>query len=124
MPTIILVLIVGSFAVLMLDTIGSIASRQFRFRYSSLSIISCIFWFGTGFFAAWYGQLLLSLLAGGIVAFVEATLGWYISWLIGPGRPKNKLSHTVIGKIVLIVTLKGAAIGFIGGLLAETILRK
>jgi len=75
-------------------------------------------------FAAWYGQLNLSLLAGGIVAFVEATLGWYISCLIGPGRPKNKLSRIAIGKIVLIVTMKGAALGFIGGLSAEMILGK
>ena len=124
MPTIILVLIVGSFAVLLFDTIGSIASRQFRFRYASLAIVSWILWLGTGFFAAWYGQLYLSLLAGGIVAFVEATLGWYISCLIGPGRPKNKLSRIAIGKIVLIVTMKGAALGFIGGLSAEMILGK
>jgi hypothetical protein len=118
MPAIVLVLIVGALAVLVLDTIGSIASRQFGFRYGSLAIVSWILWLGTGFFAAWYGRLSLSLLAGGIVAFIDATLGWYISWLTGPGRPKSKVSGTVIGRTVLIVTAKGAALGFIGGLLA------
>ena len=124
MPTIILVVIVGTVAVLLLDSLGSIASNKFRFRYTSLAIVSWIIWLGTGFFAAWYGRLSLSLLAGGIVAFVEATLGWYIAWLIGPGRPGKKLTRTVIARIVFAVTMKGAALGFIGGLLAEIIFVK
>jgi hypothetical protein len=118
MQAIILILVVGVVAVLMLDTIGSIASRRFGFQYGSLSILSWVLGIGTGFFAARYGSLSLSLLIGGIVAFIDATLGWYISWIIGPGRPKNRITAALIAKTVLIVTLTGAALGFVGGLLA------
>jgi hypothetical protein len=94
------------------------ASRQFGFHYGSLSIISWLIRIGTGFFAARYGSLSLSFLAGGIVAFIDATLGWYISWIIGPGRPRNKITNTLIARTVSIVTFTGAALGFVGGLSA------
>jgi hypothetical protein len=118
MSVIILILVVGALAVLTLDTIGSIAARQFGFRYGSLRIISWLIWFGTGFFAARYTSVSLSPVAGGSVALIDATLGWYISWLIGPGRPKSEINGMRISKIISIVTLKGVALGLIGGLLA------
>ncbi|SRR5258707_10342379 len=118
MQPIILVLVVGAIAVLVLDTIGSFASRRFGFNYGSLRVISWVLRIGTGFFAARYGSISLSVLVGGIVAFIDATLGWYISWIIGPGRPKRKIPAKLIGGIVLWVTLTGAALSFVGGLLA------
>jgi len=118
MQPIILVLAIGVLAVLVLDTVGSLASRRFRFQYGSLSTISWILRIGTGFFAARYGNIKLSFLAGGLVAFIDATLGWYISWIIGPGRPQGEITAGLIARTVLMVTLIGAALGFIGGLLA------
>jgi hypothetical protein len=118
MIAIILILVVGALSVLTLDTIGSIAARQFGFAYGSLRIISWLLWFGTGFFAARYTSVSLSPLAGGIVALIDSTVGWYISWLIGPGRPRSEIDNMRIGQIISIVTLKGAALGLIGGLLA------
>ena len=50
-------------------------------------------------------------MAGGIVALIDATVGWYISWLIGPCRPKSEMNGMRIGRIISIVTLKGAALG-------------
>jgi hypothetical protein len=119
MQPIIIVLAVGVIAVLLLDTIGSFASRRFGFNYGSLRVISWVLRIGTGFFAARYGSISLSALVGGLVAFIDATLGWYISWIIGPGRPKRPISRQLIGRIVLRVTLTGAALSFVGGLLAR-----
>lgn len=118
MQPIILVLGIGVLAVLVLDTVGSLASRRFRFHYGSLNAISWILRIGTGFFAARYGNIKLSFLAGALVAFIDATLGWYISWIIGPGRPQSEITAGLIARTVLMVTLIGAALGFIGGLLA------
>lgn len=119
MQLIVPVLIVGILTVLLLDIIGSLASRRFGFYYGSLSVISWALKIGVGFFAARQGSLGLSVLAGGVVAFVDATLGWYISWIIGPGRPESKTTATAISTTVLIVTLLGAALGSIGGLFAR-----
>src|SRR5258707_8094216 len=104
MQPIILVLVGGAIAVLVLDTIGSFASRRFGFNYGSLRVISWVLRIGTGFFAARYGGISLSVLVGGIVAFIDATLGWYISWIIGPRRPKRKIPAKLISGIVFWVT--------------------
>ena len=82
------------------------------------SVLSWILRIGTGFFAARYGSLSLSVLVGGLVAFIDATLGWYISWVIGPGRPQSNLTSAQISRTVLIVSVTRAALSFIGGLLA------
>ena len=81
MQPIILVLAVGVLAVLALDTIGSLASRRFGFQYGSLTAISWILRIGTGFLAARYGNIKLSFFAGGLVAFIDATLGSTRCWL-------------------------------------------
>ena len=118
MQPIILVVTIGVLAVLALDTIGSLASRRFGFKYGSLTLFSWALRIGTGFFAARYGSLKLSFLAGGFVALIDATLGWYISWIIGPGRPKDNVTVESMAWTVLIVTLVGASLGYVGGLLA------
>src|SRR5262245_7743829 len=112
MQPIVVVVAFGVVAVLVLDTIGSFASLRFGFNYGSLSVVSWILRIGTGFFAARYGSIALAIFAGGFLAFIDATLGWYISWVIGPGRPKGRLTSKSIGGIVAKVTLTGAALGF------------
>jgi len=119
MQPIVVVVAFGVIAVLALDTIGSFASLYFGFNYGSLSAVSWILRIGTGFFAARYGSITLGALAGGVVAFIDSTLGWYISWIIGPGRPKGGLTTKSIGRIIAKVTLTGAALGFVGGFLAR-----
>jgi uncharacterized membrane protein len=115
---IIVILPVAVLAVLVLDTVGSLASRRYGFRYGSLTLISWALRIATGFFAARYGTIKISFFAGGAVALIDATLGWYISWKIGPGRPQGEITSDLLVNTVLVVTLTGAALGFIGGLLA------
>jgi hypothetical protein len=57
-------------------------------------------------------------LAGGITGFVDATLGWYISWIIGPGRPDIETDANGITLSIMFVIFIGVVIGFIGGLIA------
>ena len=107
-------MLVGAFAALAFDTIGSLASRAFDFKYESLFIGSWLLYIGVGFFAARGSSFLFGVLAGGFVALVEATLGWYISWVIGPGRPKVEVTWSAICWAVLSVTLSGISLGFVG----------
>ena len=83
----ILLLAVG--AVLLLDTLGSLASRAVPFEYSWLMFGSVVIYTVTGMAvarAAETDKVRQAWRAGMILGFVDATLGWAISWVIGPGR--------------------------------------
>ena len=60
-------------------------------------------------------------LASGITSLVDSTLGWYISWVIGPGRPVVEMDSTAIISTIFFVTLLGAILGFIGGLIGRVV---
>lgn len=111
----ILTVLVGAFAVIVFDTIGSFASRSFGFPYYWLTIGSFFIYFSVGFIAAKYNRLMFAPLAAGITSLVDSTLGWYISWVIGPGRPTTEIDTNVIIASIAFVTFTGVFVGFIGG---------
>ena len=117
----ILIILIGAFAVVAFDTVGSLASRNFGFGYQWLTMGSFLIYAGVGFAASKYNGLLFAPLAGGITSLVDSTLGWYISWVIGPGRPAMEMDSTAIISTVIFVTLTGAVVGFIGGLVGRAI---
>jgi hypothetical protein len=119
------ILVVASIAVLGLDTLGSLASKAFGFPFSSLAWGSLIIYAAAGFFAARGGGLRTAALGGGGVALVDTTLGWAISWALGPGRPAA--GYTGMGPIVGTVTLAwltGIASGLLGGVIAHFLPRR
>ncbi len=117
----ILILLIGAFAVVAFDTVGSLASRNFGFGYQWLTIGSLLIYAGVGFAASKYNGLPFAPLASAITSLVDSTLGWYISWVIGPGRPAIEMDSTAIISTVIFVTLTGAVVGFIGGLIGRVI---
>jgi hypothetical protein len=115
----ILIILTGAFAVLIFDTIGALISRSFGFGYQTLIIGSFLIYAAVGFAASKYGGLIFASLAGGITALIDATLGWYISLVIGPGHPAAEMDSMSIISTVTMVTIIGAIIGFIGGLIGR-----
>ena len=79
--------LLGAVAVLALDTAGSFASRAFGFDYALLGLVSVMIYGATGYAVARRADRGAAVRAGAIVGIVDATLGWGISWLVGPGRP-------------------------------------
>lgn len=116
-----LILLIGVSAVVAFDIVGSLASRSFNFAYQWLTIGSFLIYAGVGFAASKYNSLLFAPLTGAIMSFVDSTLGWYISWIIGPGRPAMEMDSTAIISTVIFVTLIGAVIGFVSGLVERMI---
>jgi hypothetical protein len=54
-----------------------------------------------------------------VVALIEATIGWYISWQIGPGRPANVVvTPSYLSRSIASVALIGAVIGAGGAVLS------
>src|SRR5436190_23190330 len=106
----------GSIAVIILDSAGSYASNKFGFRYTRLALGSFCIYGCVGAFAAHDGSVGMAAVAGGLVALVDATIGWAISWYIGPGRIPHASSRRIT-KIALLVTGYGALCGGIAAAL-------
>jgi hypothetical protein len=118
--------LLGVIAVLTLDTAGSLLSQRLRFRYTKLTPISLLLW-ATSAAVASRGaapdlikSIGLGWMAGLIVGLADSTVGWWISWRLGPGRLRPELvSNRNILRIVFRVTMLAAAVGGVGALLRE-----
>ena len=82
----------GSIAVVILDAAGSYASNKFGFRFTKLALGSFCIYGCVGALAAHDGSVGIGAAAGGLVAMVDATIGWAISWYIGPGPYFSRVS--------------------------------
>jgi hypothetical protein len=115
-PFVLPIIGLGSIAVIILDAAGSYASNKFEFRYTKLALGSFCIYGCVGALAAHDGSVGVGAIAGGLVAMVDATIGWAISWYIGPGRIPGA-SPRRITKIALLVTGYGALCGGIAATL-------
>ena len=117
--------IVGATAVLLYDAVGAITSLVLGFPYALLSLGSFLIQAAVGFFATRASSLKTGVAVATGVAAVESTIGWSISWAIGPGRPAAE-SHSVglIGAAAIIVTIMGTICGLLGGGLARLLARR
>lgn len=69
------------------DVVASVASRVFSFPYMKASIGSFAIYFAVGYFAARatdQSRVWVALLADVFVGFTDGTIGWAVSFLIGP----------------------------------------
>jgi hypothetical protein len=93
-------MLLGAGAVLAFDTFGSLASLRFQFPYARLAPISYALWTLTGVLASLRtatgisAAAAIGAIAGGLVGFVEATVGWWISPWPWPGSTGE--SHTAL----------------------------
>jgi hypothetical protein len=109
-------ILLGGVAILAFDTLGSLASRRYGFAYSRLMVGSFAIYVASGFVTTTEGSIAPSVFAGAMVGLIESTLGWAISWKIGPGRPT--VDHQARSSIVWtvgLVTALGGVFGGIGG---------
>jgi hypothetical protein len=110
------VILFGSLGVLAFDVCASFASRALGFPYVYATAGSWLIYAIVGYAVGRVDTIPAAAMAGVIVAGVEATVGWWLSRLIGPGRPPSGvLSAPRIVRTVLIVSLAG---GFIAGVAA------
>lgn len=99
----------GIAAVLVFDTIASFASARVGFPYVYASVGSFLIYAAVGYAAFRLSGVGASVGAAVIVELVDATLGWWVSWQIGPGAiPEGQLRVqgivvTVLGVLVFAV---------------------
>jgi hypothetical protein len=112
------IVLIGCAAVLAFDTAGAIAAEANDFDYEALWPGSFLIYAATAFLTARAaGNVRGGALAGLALAATDATFGWAISWLIGPGAPDpaDRDAATVV-VAALLVAATGAIIGAVAGL--------
>jgi hypothetical protein len=109
------VLVVGCAAVLAFDAVASLASVALGFPYWYAGIGSLIIYLLVGAAAVRHVSIRLSALTGALVGLVDATIGWAISWLLGPGRvPAGSLTRARFVVTAVLVSLLAGAVASIG----------
>jgi hypothetical protein len=103
------IILIGSLSVLVLDTGGSLASRRFGFPYPWLALASWVIYALVGIATIRRtGSAGDALLAGVLVGAVDATIGWAISWRIGPGAPAVNARGPVQVGLAAVLTAASA----------------
>ena len=102
------------------DVVASVASLLLGFRYAYAGIGSAIIYGMAGFFAARQSSLATTLVVGLAAGLSDATVGWGISWAIGPGRTTNSsLSMSQWSLAAISVTVFAVICAFVGSLIAR-----
>src|SRR5687768_12347733 len=111
------ILLIGIIAVGLLDTLGSIVSRQLDFNYSHLSFISFIIYGTTSFFTTRIKNLKTGGLYGMILGLFDSTIGLKISLLLNAntGDSNYEITTAVWIFVVVFMMATGALVGLIGG---------
>jgi len=112
----VMVLCAGLIWVIAFDTLGSLSARHFGFRCAKLSIVQFLAYILVGAVAGLHASPMGAALVGGAIGLVESTVGWAISWYIGPGRVAG-LSPAGAIRIAMILTAMAAAFAFVGALI-------
>jgi hypothetical protein len=116
-------LLISCLSILAFDIIASFVSLIFQIEYTLFSLGSTIICIGIGFFGEKYGNLVLAVLSTTIAGIVDSTLGWYISWIIGPGRMEGELDLIIVFSTIVFVVFISSIFGLIGGLISYFINR-
>jgi uncharacterized membrane protein YeaQ/YmgE (transglycosylase-associated protein family) len=117
------ILLLGLLAVVLLDTLGSIASRQFDFNYSFLSPISFLIYGYISFLVTLKKDMKTGIIYAILLGLFDSTIGWKLSMLLDANTGSYDYKITTGFLIFLTIFMIGfsALIGLIGGLLARKI---
>ena len=116
----------GAGAVLAVAAVGSIASRALGFDYNLLAPIAFIIYAGVGAWVATADRVVRAAIAGGVVGVIDATAGWSIAYLVGPGRPQVGERITFLGlfNTTLFIAILAAATAAIGAWIVTWVRRR
>jgi hypothetical protein len=123
----------GCLVIVVYDVVAALAARALAIDYWTLEgwplflslVPSTAIYIATGFLAARdTGKARMGALAGGVVAIADSTVGWALSWVIGPGAPPtDDQSPVLVVLTVISVAAIGAAVGLAAGLFAKRVAR-
>lgn len=111
--------------ILAIDAAGAGAARLYGFSYDTLTPVVRILYVLGGFIAFRPGHLMNGFWTGLAMGLTNATLGWYISSLIGVGVTWSQFGNGwLIAIIILWVSLISSGLGLIGAAIRWLMLRR
>jgi hypothetical protein len=106
-------LLVGIVCVLLIASLGAIAAKKLSFNFKNLRILSLLVYVSIGYFSGLNTGPVVTGLVCTLVGLVDSTIGWKISWLIGPGKlPDERNTKSQIIKTIIMVSLLAGVTGF------------
>jgi hypothetical protein len=112
------VILIFGFIAIVFDGIWSTVAQAKGYTYSKGTWISFLIYTTAGVVAKQNGSLINGSMSGAGVAGIEATIGWWVSWMIGPGRLPDTFSKEARSKAIfqtiVFVMLTGALFGILG----------
>jgi len=118
--------LVSASMVVVYDAIASAISLTWKIPYRKFTAGSwLIYGFAGAVVARWHMPhgVILAVLAGGTAGLSDATLGWAISWWIGPGRIPRGLTLSLWAKIAWKVTSWATTIAIAANVITEAATR-
>ncbi len=107
-------LLAGIVCVLLIDTLGSIAAKKLSFDYKKLSVLSLLVYITIGYYSGKETGPVVTGIVCTLVGLVDSTIGWKISWVIGPGKlPSEYNTKSHIIKTIIVVSILAGAIGYV-----------
>jgi len=118
MKSIATIIFTGAVVVLVYDTAASFLPLSSGVSYGLFSLGSFLLYVIFGFLAARRSKWYFGAATGAILGFVDSTVGWAISWNIGPGKPAVELNMALIVITVIFVVVSATVLGLFGGVLS------
>jgi hypothetical protein len=110
------VLLLFAALVVVYDALASALIAVTGWPYNVLALGALVIQVAAGRAGGARGGFGWAILSGGCTALAEATLGFAVAWLIGPGR--TQLPNVDYPTAVALATLGGCALGGLGGITA------
>lgn len=115
MKEVIRIALLGAIVVLVYDTVSSFLSIYTTVAYGWFLIGSSVLYMLFGYLAARRSKWFFGGIVGALLGLVDSTLGWAISWNIGPGKADVEMNLILIVVTGIFVTIVAAMHGLIGG---------
>ena len=119
------VALLGMFAVVVFDAIASLASLAIGFNYEYSAFGSLLLYCVFGYWASSVRTILFASIVGALMGLTDASLGWAVSWILGPGRwEPGLLTLPTWALIALQITAVAAICALLGGVVRRYMPRR
>lgn len=108
-------------AVVTFDVAASFLSKSLHINYLNFAWGSWGLYTASGYLACRRFTFLEGILGGAVAGLSDSTIGWAVSFLIGPyiSYEQPNFSPILIAIVIIFVTMSGTIFGLLGALLSK-----